>query len=174
MSKKDWSPPDQVRIRRISGGVRTRKPRISYPSIRVQAAEITGDTDGASFDAMVLLLYVIKKKTVNIGHLCHFTKLSYHQITVMLTRAKLGILIEDDTINADLFISVEKGAEALAGVLAAGCMAGIFVHTADDKWRVGDQSDPDGTNWKQHLAQGIVMCIGKNYVFGRGGTAPSA
>jgi hypothetical protein len=120
-----------------------------------------------------LLLAVIDKGTVSVRELCRVSEFSYHDVLVMLTRAKLGgILFEDDSVNAGLFISEDKAEATIVGILSAGVMAGTFVHNANDEWTVGDQSDFDGTNWKQHFACGLASCSGKRYVFDRGAEAP--
>jgi hypothetical protein len=150
--------------------------RVFMKIIRDEAEIIAETNEGSIFEAAVLLLVIIKKKGADRAMLRDLTGFSYHTILVMIVRAKLAaILFDDGTFNQGVLADCEDAASArVIEILLTGCMAGTFIRTIDDKWRTGDQSDPDGANWPQHLAHGLAICFGKHYVFNRAEEASAA
>jgi hypothetical protein len=138
--------------------------------IWAEAEEISETKEGARFEATVLLLIMAKKNSSDIDLLRFLTDFSYQTILVMLVRAKLaGVLFDDGTFDFGVLSDSEDLAEQYLNnsVLLPGCVAGIFIHTIEGKWSAGDQSDPDGANWQQHFAHGLVNCLGKHMVFSK-------
>jgi hypothetical protein len=142
--------------------------RVFMKRIWAEAGAIAETKEGAHFEAAVLLLVIAKKNSSDTDLLRHLTDFPHQTILVMLVRAKLAaILFDDGSFNFGVLDGCEDAAtETVTSVLLMGCMAGTFIRTIDDKWRTGDQSDPDGANWQQHFAHEIVNCLGKHMVFG--------
>jgi hypothetical protein len=154
----------------------TMNQQIFLKKAYVDAAVLAEQKGGAPFEAAVLLLAIMEFGASDMGFLCKLTGFSYEAILIVLVRAKLAaILFDDGRFNFDVFDDCDDEAMwTITAILLIGCMTGSFIRTIDDKWRSGDQSDPDGANWPQHFAHGLIHCLGKRYVFERRGEAQAS